>query len=144
MTKNQELEILEQIEDLIEQAGGTRSYIGMTFEGCIELAKYNIENDFGISYKSKTESAEKSIEELKIKIVAQEANAKADKETIERLSRRKEQLEKELEMAQKNAHTAIEWNADSQKQIEEKDCKIAEQEQQILILKAKLYDFLAK
>jgi hypothetical protein len=48
MTKNEEKQTLEKIEKLIASAGPD-SYIGMAFEGCVEMAWSNIENDFGNS-----------------------------------------------------------------------------------------------
>ena len=48
MTKQEEREALAKIEQIL-QAAGPDSYIGMAFAGCCEIARYNIENDFGVS-----------------------------------------------------------------------------------------------
>ena len=46
MTKTEELNVLEQINELIASAGSD-SYIGMTFAGVVEMCRENIVNDFG-------------------------------------------------------------------------------------------------
>lgn len=48
MTKAEERKVLAKIKALIESAGED-SYIGYAFEGCIEMAESNIENDFANS-----------------------------------------------------------------------------------------------
>lgn len=48
LTKQQERDALEQITAILE-AAGPDSYIGMAFRGCVEIARQNIENDFGDS-----------------------------------------------------------------------------------------------
>lgn len=55
MTKNEEKQTLEKIEKLIASAGPD-SYIGMAFEGCVEMAWSNIENDFGNSPRQSIET----------------------------------------------------------------------------------------
>lgn len=47
-TKNEERQILNQIAALIESAG-EGSYIDYAFEGCVAIARDNIENDFANS-----------------------------------------------------------------------------------------------
>ena len=61
-TKQQEREILAQIAALIESAGPD-SYIGMAFEGCVEMAESNIENDFGNSMKQAVKTATEKLKE---------------------------------------------------------------------------------
>ena len=61
-TKQQEREILSQIAALIESAGPD-SYIGMAFEGCVEMAESNIENDFGNSMKQAVKTATEKLKE---------------------------------------------------------------------------------
>lgn len=47
-TKNEERQILNQIAALIAEAG-ENSYIGYAFEGCVSIARDNIDNDFANS-----------------------------------------------------------------------------------------------
>lgn len=62
MTKNEERRILTQIENLIN-ATGADSYISMAFAGCVEMAKDNIDNDFGNCMKEQRDSARWELEE---------------------------------------------------------------------------------
>lgn len=64
MTKAEERKVLAQIRKLVESTG-ENSYIAMAFEGVLEDAEENIENDFGCSWKQRAESAEKKITEYK-------------------------------------------------------------------------------
>jgi hypothetical protein len=50
MTKQEERAALGKIEKILT-AAGPDSYIGMAFDGCVEYARSNIENDFGDSWK---------------------------------------------------------------------------------------------
>lgn len=57
-TKEQERKALAQIKNIIDSLGES-SYIATAFEGCIEDAEYNIENDFACSMKDRADTAEK-------------------------------------------------------------------------------------
>ncbi len=61
-TKEQERKALEQIKKIVESLG-ENSYVGTAFEGCYEIAKENIENDFGESMKDRWLTAERKYEE---------------------------------------------------------------------------------
>lgn len=63
MTKQEELKVLEKIEKLIKSAGED-SYIAMTFKGVVDIAKSNIENDFGDAPVEDLEAARKKAESL--------------------------------------------------------------------------------
>lgn len=52
MTKTAERELLTKIQKLIDSAGAD-SYIAAAFDGCVELAENNIENDFCESWKER-------------------------------------------------------------------------------------------
>lgn len=85
MTKNEEKQTLEKIEKLIA-AAGPDSYIGMAFEGCVEMAWNNIENDFGNSPKQ-------SIEHLRATLEKETENRKKVQATNDHLMQRITQLE---------------------------------------------------
>ena len=63
-TKEQERKALDQIRKIMASLGED-SYVATAFEGCIEIAEQNIENDFACSMKQRAESAEKQIEILR-------------------------------------------------------------------------------
>lgn len=55
-TKNDERNALAEIQRIVDCLGPD-SYIGTAFEGCWEIASDNIENDFACSMKERWESA---------------------------------------------------------------------------------------
>lgn len=82
-TKEQERKSLEKIRKIISELG-ENSYIGTAFEGCLEDAESNIENDFGESMKARYEyseeklaAAQEEIKKLKEQIVESEKNYRA-------------------------------------------------------------------
>lgn len=140
-TKAQERKALEQIRKIVEGLGED-SYIGTAFEGCFEIAEENIEFDFAISMKDKVQSA---------------------KNRLDGQTKRNEELEKEIkelkESAEDDREAAEEWMQKYQNMVNDKniwrdDCTKtreslkAEQsknealEQEIIKLKAKLYDMM--
>ena len=80
MTKAEERKILDKIENLIQSAGED-SYIALTFSGIVELANYNIENDFGNSPVRDLEEARKKAAEVakdSLEIIRERDRLKAD------------------------------------------------------------------
>ena len=55
MSKQEERAALAKIEKILAEAG-PNSYIGMAFDGCVEIARSNIDNDFGESWKQTAET----------------------------------------------------------------------------------------
>ena len=60
-TKQEERQILAQIEALIASAGDD-SYIAIAFSGCCKIARENIENDFGNSLESSLATCRHSLD----------------------------------------------------------------------------------
>lgn len=85
-TKEQERKALEKIRKIVADLGED-SYIGTAFEGCFEIAKENIENDFACSMKQRYERASEEAASF-------EAQASEYKKQMETL---KAQLEREQE-----------------------------------------------
>lgn len=90
-TKEQERKALEKIRKIILELG-ENSYIGTAFEGCLQDAEDNIENDFAFSMKARYETAEEKAEEFKrsaeyysAEHEKAEAKIKALQEQVERL-----------------------------------------------------------
>jgi chromosome segregation ATPase len=141
-TKDEEREALKKIRRIVSGLG-EESYIGFAFDGCFEIAEDNIENDFATSFKGKYENERKAKAEMTALYENEEARCKILNDDLQKTANKVKNLEQQLEMANKNAHTALKWNTDAQKQIEERDEKIAQYEHEILILKARLYDYMA-
>ena len=73
MTKQEERNILKQIENLIA-AAGEDSYIGMAFAGCCDMARSNIDNDFANNPQEAIKNLRKNLEE------AQEMNRRLEQD----------------------------------------------------------------
>lgn len=96
-TKEQERKALIQIKKIVDSLG-KNSYIGTAFEGCLEDAENNIENDFGESMKSRWEDAERRLTELN----------RATTEEINRLRNELTESEKDYEAFRCDTHTISE------------------------------------
>lgn len=64
-TKEQERKALAQISSIIEKLGPD-SYIGIAFEGCIQDAVENIENDWACSWKQRADYLESKVGSLEV------------------------------------------------------------------------------
>lgn len=142
-TKEQERKALEQIEKIIASLGPD-SYIGTAMDGMIEDAKENIENDFALSMKDRVETEKKK---LAIREGQMDRMAKDLLQTRKEKERALTQLQQVTEertdlwrRLRETEQTAME-NLDSLTVLRDM-CKA--QEDQILRLKAKLYDFMVK
>ena len=67
-SKEQERKVLEQITKLIDSLGED-SYCGCAFAGCVEMAKENIENDFGNSWQDKCYAKDKQAAKIHDRLV---------------------------------------------------------------------------
>lgn len=81
-TNEQERNALEQIRSIIEELGPD-SYIGIAFEGCIQDAVENIENDWACSWKQRAEAIDKELDDraayiIKIQQELEKQKARAD------------------------------------------------------------------
>ena len=142
-TKEQERKALEQIRKIVEGLG-ENSYVGTAFAGCFEDAEDNIENDFAMSMKDRYESEERKCAKIK------EAN------DVLTLKVKGLQTEKELEhvRAEENLRALdatkkeLELTAQTMRQEKERADRLADRNkelaQEIIELKAKLYDMIVK
>lgn len=144
-TKEQERKVLAQIKKLVEGLGES-SYIGTAFEGCFEIAAQNIENDWACSMKDNAETAERKLNALELRY----------KQDVEHLQGVKTHLEKKVDDLEKDCERlkarVIELNGfldnervticSNEAKAEEQANEIAQQAQEIIELKAKLYDMI--
>jgi chromosome segregation ATPase len=133
-TKEQERKALEQIRKIVEGLGAD-SYIGMAFEGCFEIARDNIENDWGCSMKQRALEAEEKAVHLEDIVDAYE---RGEEKTQEEIAGLREQLEV-VRNQQKESDNQITqmWN-----KYREQEDRAEAAEQTIIQLKAKLYDLM--
>ncbi len=149
-TKDQERKALEQIRKIVESLGDD-SYIGTAFDGCFEIAEENINNDFACSMKERAESAEYEVKCLYEKIAKLQKELNEDSKNFEgwhelcekkedeirRLRKKEDELREALEAEQEKN-----MNADVSNGL--KDDEIAGLKDEIIKLKAKLYDMIVK
>ena len=148
-TKAEEYDALIRIRGILKDFDPEDTYIGKAFEGCVELAKENINNDRRASFRSQYENRDRDAtkldeiltktteklrksEEARVDLV-KELNQKND--TIARLEDAKNQLSKELEEV-KAAYAKLEFK------LERANETADGLKQTILELKAELYDLM--
>ena len=78
-TKEQERKALAQISSIIEKLGPD-SYIGIAFEGCIQDAVENIENDWACSWKQRAEAMDKELDTRAAEILNLQEELKKQRE----------------------------------------------------------------
>ena len=147
-TKEQERKALEKIEKIIAELG-EGSYIGTAFEGCFEIAKENIENDFACSMKQRWETAEQACDMRREQAYKQEEKikelqAKVDfmKEKLDGSHELSESLAHKFENAMAERNAAREASTEYWNKLQEAETKLDEKEDEIIRLKAKLFDMM--
>lgn len=126
-TKEQEFKALERIKKIIDDLGKD-SYIGTAFEGCFEIAKSNIENDWACSMKQRWTSVDSKLRET-LKVLSEEK----DKNLI--LNNKVHEL-----MDKREA-----WNQTYDKlnyKLVDTNAELKEAKDEIIRLKAKLFDMM--
>lgn len=151
-TKDQEREALEKIKAILDTLGPV-GYVGTAFEGCLEIAEENIENDFAFSMKQRVEAAvvensrlKERVKELEDKLAESEkdyeaahaaAHLVADEKDAE-IQRLKTQVQ-ELSEKLASAEEALE---DANEEAGSAEARSGEAQAEIVRLKAKLYDYM--
>lgn len=140
MTKEQERAALNKIEKILGTLDEGDSYVRKAFEGCVEDAKKNIEDDAWDSFCSRYDSACRKIEGLNVQLLEKNKALRERSDMIATLNQDKDKRdalilkeEEKLEKANDLAYARL-------CEINKKDSKIAELELEIIKLKAKLYD----
>lgn len=94
-TKEQERKALEKIKKIISELG-EQSYIATAFDGCIEDAEENIENDFALSMKQRYDDTLAKLNECEREKENEAARVRLAERDVEQL---KEQLARAKEAA---------------------------------------------
>lgn len=162
-TKDQERKALEKIEKIIAELGND-SYVGKAFEGCAEIARQNIDYDFMQSMRDRYFSEQERANEEAVK----KAQLTKELETLRELLKQKEEcygadyekIVKEYEEYRQRAEADKQKEDDDfQRMKEQRDEAVDEamahlytiqdlkelnaaQAQEIIELKAKLYDLM--
>ena len=110
----------------------------------LEIAEENIENDFGLSMKGRCEEAEKKIKQYK---AVRDELAEDNKNLIEKLNSKDSalnSLQEDCNYWREHCKEVQSNYYNEEARCEALESRIKEQEQQVLELKAKLYDFMIK
>lgn len=170
-TKAEEYEALIQIRKILKDFDPEDTHIGKAFEGCVELAKENLDNDWMFSFRSRYENRDRDAakldeiltkttdklrksEEARVDLV-KELNRKDD--AIARLENAKKEYEKEIESASlakrdyearigqlQNDYKALQISHEELKRARSHMVaqELVDLRQTVLELKAKLYDMM--
>ena len=141
MTKDQEREVLNKIKKLIDSTGSD-SYIEAAFAGCCEIAADNIDNDFMTSLKDRAEEANKREAAKSLELQEEKDRNKGLQITIEDLEKKLERETAAKETALNNAVIQTEELYQERKNVEGLERQIEGLEDEIIKLKAKLYDLI--
>ena len=135
-TKEEELKAVEKIEKIIHSLGA-ESYVGKALEGCLDVARRNIEDDAWDSYKATSEYWCREWEKERSNFVDAHTDAenwKADAEYYkERFESTKASLEEEREeLARSESHVKL------------LEAMLEAKNNEVIKLKAKLYDLMVE
>lgn len=149
-TKAEERKALEQIRKIIDSLG-ENSYIGTALEGCLEIAQENIDNDFACSMKQRKEAAEFAEDQLRAKVEKLATQCEAHKKSRE-LAEQTMRDEANRANALAAKFRTMKELADNQEQakiealakVENLKDELEAKDEEIIHLKAKLYDVITK
>ena len=151
-TKDQEREALEKIKAILDTLGPD-SYVGTAFEGCLEIAEENIENDWACSMKGRVDDLDQENTKLRAKVkILEDKLAESEKDyeaaheaahlvadekdaEIQRLKTQVQELSEKLASAEE----ALE---DANEEAGSAEARSGEAQAEIVRLKAKLYDYM--
>ena len=149
-SKEQERKALEQIRKIVDGLG-EGSYVGTAFEGCFEIADENIRNDFGCSMKQRKEAAEAAEDGLREQCHKKDDQIKALKADNERLAKAHDNMSAANNRLQDSVCEYTRKIADliraaeeSHREMLEAERKLEAKDNEIVHLKAKLYDLMTK
>lgn len=143
ISKAQERKALEQIKNIVLGLGED-SYIGTAFEGCFEIAEENIENDWACSMLDRAESAERNIEAARKKYEELTAKLKTEQDYNDRLNAQRDKQNAEIERLKEDVAAAKLDHGMAMIDNVQKDDEIKKLKDDVIHLKAKLYDLMVK
>lgn len=136
MTKQEELKNLDAIEMLILKAGDD-SYTAQAFKNCVKIARDNVVNDFWNSPVDAAHNLEQKLNE------SRECNESLKRDVLA-LERDKEELAAKLEGKRKEQEKFSAAYNDMMNRMNTAENENEKLKQEVLKLKAKLFDLLCK
>ena len=154
-SKEQERKALEQIKAIIESVGGEDSYIGMAFRGCFKIAETNIENDFGNSLQDSLDYERQCLAEVRDDLYetqkAYNLMVEKNRDQLEKIKGLEfdfkelaRKLEKEQEQTYKTYEAFVKEKEERERIQVDSEIEIDRLNQEIIVLKAKLYDLISQ
>lgn len=140
-TKDQERAALKKIQKIVNDLG-ENSYIGMAMEGVLEDAEDNIENDFGNSWRQRCMTADKKLQMALDDKESFREEAERQAEEIGVVEAERDDARTELITVNKSLHDALEREGHLETELDAERAKVYALQDQIIRLKAKLYDML--
>ena len=149
-SKEEERNAVKKIQKIVDSVGGTNSYIGMTLDGVWGMIENNIVDDFGFSVNDLKKEIEdhdamvlklaKQIAEMELKAYYNEKSSIEQQERYGLLEVHCNEIKEELRLSRIATYEErSKYNAYSN-EIEELNKVIDSKDQEIINLKAKLYD----
>ena len=127
--------------------------MGTAFEGCLETAEENIENDFAFSMKQRVEAAvvensrlKEKVKELEDKLAESEKDYEAAHEAAHLVADEKDaeiqRLKAQVQELSEKLASAEEALEDANEEAGSAEARSGEAQAEIIRLKAKLYDYM--
>lgn len=152
-TKNEEYEALIQIRKILKDFDPEDTYIGKAFEGCVEQAKQNIDNDWMFSFRSRYENRDRDaakLDEILTKTTDKlRESEEARVDLVKELNQKNDTIARYIDVVQgkdreisRLKEVRNETYKDLEDKLEEAQRQISDLKQTTLKLKAKLYDMM--
>ena len=148
VTKNDERKALEKIKKIVEELGDD-SYVAVAFEGCFDIAEENINNDFACSmeqkYNNEHEQVVRLLKEISdwnddyLKLEAEIERLKKEIETKDQMLEQERSFKREVKKELASADREVETLRDIVEHLNE---VVERQDNEIIKLKARLYDYI--
>ena len=143
-TKNEEYDALVQIRGILKDFDPENTYIGKAFEGCVELAQENLNNDWMLSWKGRYLEEQLKNCRLSDKAEALMKTLNQKDDAIARLEDAKDQLSGEINRLIRTLDHKNAACTDLEGRLAEAKETADDLRQTILELKAKLYDMMTR
>lgn len=151
-TKNEEYEALIQIRGILKDFDPEDTYIGKAFEGCVEQAKENIDNDWMFSFRSRYENRDRDaakLDEILTKTTDKlRESEEARVDLVKELNQKDDAIARYIDVVQGKDREISRLKEVRNETYKDLEGKLEEAQndtrQTILELKAKLYDMMTR
>ena len=152
-TKAEEYEALNLIRGILKDFDPNETYVGKAFEGCVEQAKQNIDNDWMFSFRSRYENRDRDaakLDEILTKTTDKlRESEEARVDLVKELNQKDDAIARYIDVVQgkdreisRLKEVRNETYKDLEGKLEEAQRQISDLKQTTLELKAKLYDMM--